>query len=100
MPRASGRQCGAYNPLKAGTKINEPESLTLAASISTSLNSFMIPEIECELRKYTQDLNKPKLSRSHLSSEPATAIDPSSAKCVGALGPSLYATVVSRPYLD
>ena len=51
MPRASGRQCGAYNPLNAGTNINEPESLTLAASISTSLNSFMIPEIECQRAK-------------------------------------------------
>ena len=81
-PRASGRQCGANRPEKAGTNTTSPESGTERASASTSSASSM----------------SPSSSRSHCTSDPATATEPSSAYVVGASGPpSRAATVVISP---
>ena len=41
----------------------------------------------------------PRLSRSHCTSEPVTAMEPSRAYTAGA-SPILYATVVSRPFSE
>ena len=62
-PRASGRQYGANRPENAGTKYAPPLSSTVLASSSTSGALEMMP----------------RLSRSHWTSEPVTAIEPSSA---------------------
>ena len=61
-PRASGRQRGAKRPEKAGTITQPSLSGTLAASSSTSA-AYSI---------------SPRLSRSHCTSAPVTAIEPSS----------------------
>ena len=63
VPRARSFQCGAYSPEKAGTKYTPPLSSASPASFSTSLLLAIIP----------------KLSRSHCTSAPVTAIDPSKA---------------------
>ena len=62
-PRASGRQYGANRPENAGTKYTPPLSSTVVASASTSGAEVMMPS----------------WSRSHCTSEPVTAIEPSSA---------------------
>jgi hypothetical protein len=82
-PRASDRQYGANRPENAGTKYAPPLSSTLDARYSMSGASA----------------NMPRLSRSHCTREPVTAIEPSSAYTCG-LSPILYATVVSRPFFD
>ena len=61
-PRASGRQCGAKRPENAGTITQPPLSGTLAASASISAAVPIMP----------------RLSRSHCTSAPATATEPSS----------------------
>ena len=66
-PRASDRQYGANRPENAGTKYAPPLSSTVLASSSISGADEMIP----------------RLSRSHWTSEPVTAIEPSSAYTVG-----------------
>ena len=62
-PRASFFQYGANRPEKAGTKYTPPLSSTVAASASTS----------------AEDVISPRLSRSHWTSAPVIAIEPSSA---------------------
>jgi hypothetical protein len=62
-PRASGRQCGAPSPAKAGTTMTPPESGTDAASASTS----------------AAEVKKPSPSRSHCTAAPAMKAEPSSA---------------------
>ena len=66
-PRASARQYGANRPENAGTKYAPPLSSTVAASVSISGAEPM----------------RPRLSRTHCTSEPVTAIEPSSAYTVG-----------------
>ena len=59
-PRASGCQYGARSPEKAGTKTTPPLEETVDANSSTSLAEEMMP----------------KLSRSHDTARPATAMAP------------------------
>ena len=61
-PRASLRQYGANRPEKAGTKYTPPLSSTVSASSSTSGEASIIF----------------RLSRSHCTSAPVIAIEPSS----------------------
>ena len=70
-PRASGRQYGANSPENAGTKYAPPLSSTERASC------LDLGRVEISFR----------LSRSHCTSEPVTAIDPSSAY-TGSASPS------------
>ena len=69
-PRASGRQCGANSPENAGTKYAPPLSSTVRANSSISSAAEI----------------SPRLSRSHWTSEPVTAIEPSSAYTGSASG--------------
>ena len=62
-PRASDRQYGANRPENAGTKYAPPLSSTVFASASISSRRVIMP----------------RLSRSHCTSGPVTAIEPSSA---------------------
>jgi len=62
-PRASLRQNGEPSPVKAGTKVTPPLSLTVIASASSSLDASM----------------KPISSRSHCTAAPATNAEPSTA---------------------
>ncbi len=62
-PRASERQYGANRPEKAGTKYAPPLSSTVLARVSISAAVEMMPS----------------WSRSHCTSEPVTAIEPSRA---------------------
>ena len=62
-PRASLFQYGANRPEKAGTKYTPPLSSTVLASASTS----------------AEDVISPMLSRSHWTSAPVIAIEPSRA---------------------
>uniref|UniRef100_A0A6B0UUE8 Putative secreted protein n=1 Tax=Ixodes ricinus TaxID=34613 RepID=A0A6B0UUE8_IXORI len=84
MPRASGCQYGAYSPAKAGTKHTPWELFTVSASFSTSELLLMMD----------------RLSLSQRTAAPAMATEPSNAYCTGRFGPSLYATVVRRPWFD
>ena len=60
-PRASDCQYGANRPENAGTKYTPPLSSTVCASSSTSGAALIIP----------------RLSRSHCTSAPVIAIEPS-----------------------
>ena len=62
-PRASLRQYGAYSPENAGTKYTSPLSGTAPPA----------PRLRADVRMM------PRLSRSHCTSAPVMAIDPSSA---------------------
>ena len=63
-PRASDRQYGANRPENAGTKYAPPLSSTVLASVLDLGGAAVI---------------MPRLSRTHCTSEPVTAIEPSSA---------------------
>ena len=82
-PRASLRQYGANRPENAGTNTTPPLSSTDRASASTS----------------SADRIRPRLSRSHWTTAPAMAVEPSRAYVAGE-EPSRQATVVSRPEVE
>src|SRR5918996_6006123 len=81
-PRASLRQYGANRPENAGTKYAPPLSSTVAASASMSADFSIMP----------------RLSRSHCTSAPVMAIDPSSMYTAG-WSPILYPSPVISPLL-